>query len=254
MNINSEKLYAGRADDLPQFENEDWWHAGRRYWTMEFIKRAKQVVPDSKNITYADLGCGTGVFAKAIRDAFEIKQTILVENHPEVTEFLKPEEGVLNLNLDLEKPFSLPFAPSLVTCMDVIEHIRDDVQFLMRVRKVMAPAGVLMISVPAHPLLYSEWDRHVGHFRRYSKRALSETLEESGFELAQATYMWSLLIPAALYRRMAGAHFKWKVGHHRPPPALNALLAGYAKLECNVSQWLPIPFGSSLIASARRIS
>ena len=49
-------------------------------------------------------------------------------------------------------------------------------------------AGILALLVPAHPMLYGEFDRAVGHFRRYKKRELREVLQRAGFGLRELRF------------------------------------------------------------------
>lgn len=56
--------------------------------------------------------------------------------------------------------------------IDVIEHIERDADELERAKKLLMPGGYLIILVPAHQSLYSEFDKAIGHYRRYNKRML----------------------------------------------------------------------------------
>ncbi len=57
--------------------------------------------------------------------------------------------------------------------MDVLEHIADDRQELDHAARHLRPSGAICVLAPAHPLLYSVFDRAIGHFRRYTKTTLS---------------------------------------------------------------------------------
>ena len=54
--------------------------------------------------------------------------------------------------------------------MDVIEHIENDVEELDRACNLLSESGKLIIIVPAFNFLFSDFDRDVGHYRRYYKR------------------------------------------------------------------------------------
>ena len=56
--------------------------------------------------------------------------------------------------------------------LDVLEHIEDDQAELARTSSFLRLGGHLIVLSPAHPLLYSEFDRSIGHFRRYSRNSL----------------------------------------------------------------------------------
>jgi SAM-dependent methyltransferase len=69
-----------------------------------------------------------------------------------------------------------------VLYVDVLEHIADDRSEVDRAAALLAPGGRLVVLAPAVPSLYSEFDRAIGHHRRYSRRALLD-LQPAGFEL-----------------------------------------------------------------------
>jgi SAM-dependent methyltransferase len=56
--------------------------------------------------------------------------------------------------------------------IDVLEHIEDDAAELGRARDLLRPGGRLIVLSPAYPRLYSEFDRAIGHHRRYTKGSL----------------------------------------------------------------------------------
>ena len=57
----------------------------------------------------------------------------------------------------------------MIYYIDVLEHIENDHDELIRIAKHLNPGGMLFILVPAHRLLFSDFDKSVGHFRRYDK-------------------------------------------------------------------------------------
>lgn len=72
--------------------------------------------------------------------------------------------------------------------IDVLEHIDDDRSELERAGSFLRKDGSLIVLAPAHQWLYSPFDKAVGHFRRYSKRALS-AIGPSGLALEQLYYI-----------------------------------------------------------------
>jgi len=76
-----------------------------------------------------------------------------------------------------------------VVCMNVLEHIRDDVDALERMRRLCSQKGRVVVLVPAHMCIYGELDRAVGHYRRYTRRALRQAFEQAGL---RATYSFHL--------------------------------------------------------------
>jgi SAM-dependent methyltransferase len=73
--------------------------------------------------------------------------------------------------------------------VNVLEHIEDDGRALRELRQVLEPGGRVVLWVPAHPSLYSPFDRLVGHYRRYRLKELRTALESAGFEVEQIRYV-----------------------------------------------------------------
>jgi len=75
-----------------------------------------------------------------------------------------------------------------VVCLNVLEHIEDDLFALRQMQSVLAVEGHLALLVPAHRWLYGAFDRAVGHFRRYTKEELAGKLHGVGFQVREVKY------------------------------------------------------------------
>ncbi len=83
-----------------------------------------------------------------------------------------------------------------VVMINVLEHIEDDVGVLTAIRGLLAPGGRIVLYVPALNALYGQWDRKVGHYRRYSKWRFRELARETSLEVVDLRYVNALAIPA----------------------------------------------------------
>jgi len=72
---------------------------------------------------------------------------------------------------------------------NVLEHIRDDVDEMRRSFGMLRAGGALLVFSPALPRLMSEFDRRVGHVRRYRRRELGERAEQAGFRVERLHYL-----------------------------------------------------------------
>ena len=70
----------------------------------------------------------------------------------------------------------------MVCAFEVLEHIDDDIGALRAWRERLHPGGSLLISVPAHRARFGRSDEAVGHFRRYDRSDLAETIAAAGFD------------------------------------------------------------------------
>jgi SAM-dependent methyltransferase len=129
---------------------------------------------------------------------------------------------------------------------NVVEHIADDVGAVRSLGQLVGPDGHVIVFVPAFEVAMSDFDREVGHVRRYTRRSLSATFEGAGLELDTIRYVNSLGLLA------------WIVGMrllHRRPEAGEALrrwdslvIPRLQRLE----QRREPPFGQSLFAVGRK--
>ena len=63
--------------------------------------------------------------------------------------------------------------------IDVLEHIEDDRAEMARAAELLAPRGALIVLSPAFQQLFSDFDRSVGHFRRYTRASLAKVMPPS---------------------------------------------------------------------------
>lgn len=76
-----------------------------------------------------------------------------------------------------------------VVCLNVLEHIENDVSALMNCRRCLKPGGNLVVLVPAMPFVYGEMDMAMGHFRRYTRRSLKRAFLNAGLTPTYSRYM-----------------------------------------------------------------
>lgn len=81
------------------------------------------------------------------------------------------------------------YQPDTIVCVNVLEHVQDDVTTLHRMRALLAGGGRLALLVPAFPCLYGSIDRVIGHYRRYGKQELKDKLTQAGFRITALFYM-----------------------------------------------------------------
>ena len=90
------------------------------------------------------------------------------------------EARVLDLDQDLEEQVGEPVAT--VLAINVLEHIEDDAEALRRMAALTQPGGRVVIWVPGYQQLYGEFDRAVGHVRRYTPATLRDAFVRAGLE------------------------------------------------------------------------
>ncbi len=131
-----------------------------------------------------------------------------------------------------------------IVCLNVVEHVEDDVQALRNIWKALEADGRAIILVPFGPGLYGTLDEVLGHFRRYTKEQLVGVAEKAGFRVEQVLKFNRPGVPAwwlngrILHRRTFG------LGQIR---MLNILTPIFRLVD----SWLPLP-PLSIIAILRK--
>lgn len=90
----------------------------------------------------------------------------------------------------------------LALALDVLEHVPDDVAFARSLRETSLTAGGgLLVTVPAFQSLFSRHDNALGHYRRYRRSQIVETLDRAGFRVVESGYFFSALLPVRAVQR-----------------------------------------------------
>lgn len=252
--------------DLYAKEQDYWWHVGKRAIVYGLLERAlKKRRGPRKPMRALDMGCGTGLNLDHLA---RYGQAVGTDYYEEALQFCRMRGHTSLCKADAA---GLPFADSsfgVVTALDVVEHLDDDVAALRELRRVLRPGGVAIISVPAYPWLWTYWDDILGHRRRYTTRTLRRAAEKAGFRVERVSYSNLLiLLPTILVRAIKTLRHKGEEartggeGASEPetdfmpvPGWLNRLLTAYYRLEAWILQRVSLPLGLSVVCVARRTS
>jgi ubiquinone/menaquinone biosynthesis C-methylase UbiE len=137
-----------------------------------------------------DVGAGTGVFSKQLLDAKMYKQAICVDPGYTKNSKLKYAEG--EIGFYQVNPGSYQ---DLTIMVDVIEHVEDDFSFLQEYVRQMPRGTLLLVTVPAFQMLWSDHDRFLGHYRRYSLTQIVALAHSAGLEVVDKRYYFAALFP-----------------------------------------------------------
>ncbi len=239
-------LYA----EMAQVEGTHWWFRGRRKIILSMLTRFAP-----KRGPLLDVGMGTGLnaalFAKL---GFAVDG---LESAPEAITIAK--EVAPNVRV-IESSFPSSVVPAnhyaVVTMLDVLEHLQNDTEALHEVARVLAPNGIVLITVPAFSFLWSKHDELAHHYRRYRRHELSARLREAGLEPQFVSYYNFFLFPAiALVRLATKALGIRKEGSDfsATPALLNGVLSALFGAERFLLRLIPLPFGVSVVAVAKKV-
>ena len=230
-------------------EDSHWWYRGRRTVIDRVLDRMG--LPDRARIL--DAGCGSG------RNMIELARhgTVTgVELSPPSVEIARRRAtGEVIEGSILEMPFAAD-SFDLAVSLDVIEHLQDDLAALKELRRVVAPGGRLLVTVPAYQWLWSGHDEINHHHRRYTRRSLLAVAQQAGWECARTTYFNSLLLPVAILLRaldpLSSKTTESSLDLWVPPRPANWLLERPLALEgAVIGRGGRIPAGLSLLTVFR---
>ncbi len=143
-----------------------------------------------------EVGAGTGAFSELLLE-MKPKTLSLVEPSTMVEELRNnmsakktPTEIQIFHNIFAEVASSIKTeqSPDSIIYINVLEHIEDDRAELEKVWQTLREKGRVFIFVPALPVLFSEFDRHIGHFRRYRRTEIEEKCRAAKLQIVVSRY------------------------------------------------------------------
>jgi SAM-dependent methyltransferase len=196
-----------------------------------------------------EVGSGTGNITQFLcSEGREVTATDIVPSYRSELDRLfgdDPKIRVEKFDLTVKAPDAFIADPfDSVVCLNVLEHIEDDLFALAQMRDSLTTGGKLALLVPAHRFLYGEFDRAVGHFRRYERRELADKLEKAGFIVLEMKFF---SLAAALPWFINGRLLKRDY-----IPAGQANLANLLVPLLKLERLIGPPCGLSLIAIAQK--
>ena len=232
---------------MAMLEEKHWWFEGRRIIIETLLKH----LDFPANGKILEVGSGTGgnflmlsKFGKVDAIEPDASARALVSNRCGV----ELTEGSL--------PDQIPFPPhsfDLIVALDVLEHIKDDQESLVSIKRFLKPDGHLLLTVPAYQFLWSEHDEQHHHERRYCLAELTGLLEKVGYTIHRKSYFNTLLLPLILLMRFTKRLLNRKTPDDKMPAGpINKLLLGVLKLENYLlRKGIYFPVGVSILVLAQ---
>jgi SAM-dependent methyltransferase len=237
--------------ELALLEKSSFWFRSRNkliLWALSAYKSNAQ--------NFLEVGCGTGFVLSGI-----------AKSHPNMSLsgseiFLAglsyasarvPQAKLMQMDAR-QVPFLDEF--DAIGAFDVLEHIEEDGDVLLQLYKAMKPQGVLLLTVPQHPNLWSASDEYACHVRRYRCCEVEAKVRGAGFNVLKSTSFVTLLLPAMMLSRWFYNKNKEVLnpaGELKISPLLNLIFYAFMIFDIlGIRLGLNYPFGGSRLIVATK--
>lgn len=198
-----------------------------------------------------EIGCGIGNFTGLLLDTRQAVAAIDVEPAC-IDRLLQRYPGRANLeafSCDVMAPAFAAlqsFGADSCVCLNVLEHIEDDLDALRRMAAVLTPGGIVVLLLPAFPSLYGPIDKMLGHHRRYTRASVAKLAEAAGLKVRTSRYLNAI----GFFGWWANAHILKRTAQSR---AQIEIFDRYVvPISSRLESWMHPPFGQSLFVVLKK--
>jgi SAM-dependent methyltransferase len=254
----------GNADDnMPEsilveltgiVRSHPWWQA-RAELTLALLCQLG-IEPPARVL---DIGCGWGVTLEALESRGYSVVGLDVSRRT-LERIDRPDRTLIEADITQPLPDEIePF--DVVLALDVIEHLDDDRQAIQRLAPLVTPRGRAIVSVPALPALFTEFDAIQGHRRRYLPETLRDAFRDTGLVVERILWWGSWLVPILRWQRgltrgrpRESTEDAYRRYLRLPPWPLPRVVRAAFALEKSRTLRAKLRTGTSLFAIARPIA
>ena len=244
-------------------EEKHFWFQARNRAIAESTRRV--VAGMAPGYRVLEVGCGTGRVLRLLIRICRRGTVVGMDLFGEALIYARRRITSPLIQGDINAP---PFTASfdLIGLFDVLEHLPNDLQALRNLKGMLRENGLLLLTVPAYPMLWSYFDEAARHCRRYRLCDLKRRLDETGFDVEYSTPFMMSLFPLLwigrrffLPRRRGSKRpqnpspAERAIGELRPRPLVDKGISFLLDME---GRWLArghtLPLGTSLLIVAKK--
>ena len=139
---------------------------------------------------FLEVGAGKG----GLTNLYEkfTKDITLLEPDNKLFQILKKKFKKKKIKIKNQTIDKIKFKYQTIIYFDVLEHIKDDLKEVKVASKKLKKSGNLIFNVPAHQLFYNEFDKAVGHFKRYNKKDFQDIEKKTDLKIEKLIYYDSI--------------------------------------------------------------
>lgn len=231
-------------------EQAYWWFVSRTELLHLYLREMVSLPPSPRIV---DLGCGTGANLEVLS---QYGIATGVDFSPAALSFCRKRTLPRLMRATGEQLALATDSIDVLTAMDSLEHIPDDVATLRECYRALKPGGTLLVTVPAFGFLWSEHDEALQHLRRYSAAELTNKMKLAGFTVGKVTHVLFLLFLPVLVMRVLQSFTKKNVVPRTSivmlPWFVNTLLLWINRVEMMLLRWFDLPLGVTIVAVATK--
>jgi SAM-dependent methyltransferase len=238
-----------------------WWYRSRReLWLRQVDRAARALGHPARALDLLDYGCASGFDLSSLARFGAAHGADIVDGR-EIAAVTGRGEPPLDGAFPIHRlPADLPALRGrfhIITCLDVLEHMDDDVEGLRAIAALLAPGGQVVVTVPAYAWLWSGEDVISAHRRRYTRKTLLRAAREAGFDVLFASYFFASVLPgvAAVVwsRRLMSQRWREQTNLDAHPRWLGGVLRAVTTAEARLvgDERVSLPVGASLVCRLR---
>lgn len=172
-------------------------------WRLRvFLKQIRDMGMLNKDtLKVLEIGCGHGILRKQLEDSTnwhidgcDLNKYALIKN-----DVKRGRTLLYNIH---DRLLFLNKAYDAVILFDILEHIKDTSYFLNSTLYHLKDGGWIFINVPALQGMISQFDKAMGHLRRYDIYTIQRELAPHGLEIKDMRYWGLSMLPLLFMRKM----------------------------------------------------
>ena len=157
-----------------------------------FRKYQYQLIKPYLKGTFLEVGAGSGGLVHFYKNI--LKDITLTEPDQRLFKILKKKFKKNKKKIEVKNKLikNLKKKYDVIIYFDVLEHLKNDLNEVKEAKKKLKKNGYLIFSVPAFQIFYNDFDRKVGHFKRYNMRDFKKISKKTNLSIHEIKYYDSI--------------------------------------------------------------
>lgn len=237
-------------EELFELEDRYWWFIAKRDLILSLIDSAVKEAPR----VVLEVGCGTGGLLQQLSNRYRAAFGLDISYKA----LSCCADRGLRPSLVQGNAAELPFKGGtfdLVVASELLEHALDDSGLVKECNRVLKQKGVLIVTVPALPFLWSDHDIVYGHQRRYGRKQIEQLIGDFGYKILRISHSNCFILPVAAMVKIFKRSMPGKARRSdffRVPAWFNRLLISLYRIETKIICRKGLPVGVSLVVVASK--